>query len=264
MSLGPSSDRHDNTVRKGTTCDVYPQLTPAFFVRLARLLPESCQRYIFSDPAYEEYLEWEDDDMAYNEPYCQWLLGYWDAVLLPKCTQWIARASIDIDMFYGSPHQYQTACLIHALSCMSGVAQLTLWWSKGRWSQRQYHLALLSLSELTAVLPKLASLHITRTPLFPAMVESLLTRSRLQHLRLGRTPVYGLGRDEIHCKGGAGLFFNYPHRWPDASQLIEQRADEKKSERRNRRLRLHCGTVGTKLCGSACRMWEMMTKRTTC
>ena len=139
---------------------MFPQLTTLSFDRLARLLPEPCRRYIFSDPRRKQY-DGPEDGAAYNEPCCQWLLGCWDAVLLPKCTQWITQASVNIDMGQAS-QPYQTACLIHALSCMVGVTQLSLLWNRRAWEARvlQYHPPVLSLWELTAVLPKLASLHV--------------------------------------------------------------------------------------------------------
>ena len=222
------------------TYRVYPQLTPAFLDSLARLLPKPCRRCIFSDPTYKEYVE-PENGTAYNEPYCQWLLGCWDAALLPKCAQWIGRASIHIDMLHGLPQPYQTACLIHALSCMSGVTQLSVLWEQRVWKEPrllQFHPALQSVSQLTDVLPKLVSLHIDM-PLFPAMVELLITvRSQLQHLRLEHTPVYGLGGHEIDLDGEVQLSCSYPHLWPSVLQLIEQRADERKAKRRNRELRL--------------------------
>ena len=162
------------------TYRVYPQLTPAFLDSLARLLPKPCRRCIFSDPTYKEYVE-PENGTAYNEPYCQWLLGCWAAVLLPTYTKWIERASIDINMVHGLPQPYQTACLIHALKSMSGVTHLSLQWNNDHRERRelQFHPAPLSLSKLTALLPKLASLHIARMPLFPVMVESLMTRSQV-------------------------------------------------------------------------------------
>ena len=161
-------------------------------------------------------------------------------MLLPKCAQWIGRASIYIDMVQGLQQPYQTASLVHALNCMSGVTQLTLLGNGGGWKERglHYHPAPLSLSQLTDVLPKLASLHIRRMPLHAPMIESLMADSQLQHLRLKATPVYGLGDDEFCLDTKAALSFRYPTRRPDPLQLIEQRADERKAKQRNRRLRL--------------------------
>ena len=78
--------RHAYTVRHKTLDRLaYVQLTPAFFDSLAQHLPEPCNRYIFHDPACQEH-EDPEDGTAYNESYCQWLLGCWDAVLQPNCT----------------------------------------------------------------------------------------------------------------------------------------------------------------------------------
>ena len=123
--------RHHSSMRD-IECNVCPLLTTAFFDGLAQHLPEQCRRYIFSDARNKEYDD-PEDGAAYNEPHCQWLLGCWDAVLLPKCTRWITRASVKLHMVDGLPQPYQTACLIHALSCMSGVTQLTLLWDPERW-----------------------------------------------------------------------------------------------------------------------------------
>ena len=63
--------------------EVHPQLTPALFDRLSDHLPEPCKRHIVDEPVYKEYRD-PDTGEAYNEPFCQWLLGCWDAALLPK------------------------------------------------------------------------------------------------------------------------------------------------------------------------------------
>ena len=75
-------------------------------------------------------------------------------------------------------------------------------------------------------------------PLYCAMVESLLTTSRLQHLRLNCPLVYGSIPESLELIAEAALCFNYPTRRPDALQIIERRADNKKAKRTNRRLRL--------------------------
>ena len=198
--VGLALHSHEYTVLSGPPYEVLPKLNPEFFDDLAQLLPEPCRHYLLDKPTNEydddfeelgdddEYDEYEDhafegdddlrsdDNAAYNEPYCQWLLGCWDAVLLPKCTQSITRASIHIEMEHGLPQPYQTACLIHTLSHMSGVTRLSLLWERKRREGKvvHYHPAPLSVSELTDVLPKLASLHISRMPLFPEFVESLM------------------------------------------------------------------------------------------
>ena len=71
--------------------DVYPQLTPAFFDSLAQYLPEPCRRFIVDDAAFRKHLDPVTRAAAPSEPHCQWLLGCWDAVLLPKCAQWVER-----------------------------------------------------------------------------------------------------------------------------------------------------------------------------
>ena len=124
VAVGLSSQRHGYTVHNESTSEVYPQLTPAFFNRLTQYLPEPCIRYILDDE-YNEYAKLKHGAGS-NKPYCQWLLGCWDAVLLPKCPQWITRASVNIEMVQGLPQPYQRACLIHKLSCLSNVIQLSL------------------------------------------------------------------------------------------------------------------------------------------
>ena len=204
-AVGLVSGRHDYAVDvyDDPGCNVYPQSTPAFFNELAEYLSEPYRHYMLSNLIYNKrFYRQRDTSAAHNEAYCQWLLGCWDAVLLPKCAQWIVHASININMECGLPQPFQKACLIHALSCMSGVTQLSLQWDSAQWVTRkslQYHPALLSLSELIAILPKLASLHIDSMPLFGEMIESLMTSCQLQRLWLDNTPVYGLAYSECCC-----------------------------------------------------------------
>ena len=149
VAVGPPAD--------DVEVQVYPLLTPAFFGSLAHHLPEPCRKHILTDPTHRELKA--EPGKAYNEPYCQWLLGSWDAVLLPRCTQWTAHALVNIDMMEGLPQSYQTACLIHTLTRMPGVIQLSVDW-EGEWapSDLQYHPSPSSLAQLTDVLPRLASL----------------------------------------------------------------------------------------------------------
>ena len=125
---------------------MYPQVTPAIFDSLIQHLPEPCRRLIVHDTAnkYEnddedeyEAEAWSDDEdeddeqdedeTQTNAPYCQWLQGSWDAVLLPRYTQWMARATIYIDMLYGLPHPYQRPSPPHAdraARCETAVAAM--------------------------------------------------------------------------------------------------------------------------------------------
>ena len=80
-------------------------------------------------------------------------------MLLPKCTRWIERVHLHRHA-PDLPQLCRTACLVHALSCMSGVTHLSLqcmWQRDNKWIA-----ALLSLPELTAMLPKLASIRAER------------------------------------------------------------------------------------------------------
>ena len=93
---------------------VYPQLTPAFFDSLAEHLPEPCDGYIVDSAVLPH--RGEENSPEHIQPYCQWLLRCWDAVLLPKWVQWAGRAVVRISMVQGLPQSYQTACLVHTLS----------------------------------------------------------------------------------------------------------------------------------------------------
>ena len=228
---------------------VYPKLTPAVFDRLAHHLPEPCRHYVFNDPVYKQYDDPQNGE-EYNEPYCQWLLGCWNTVLLPRCTQWAASASISINMTHGLLQPYQTACLVHTLQRLPCVTQLSLRWEgkvSATYRELQYHPVPLSLSELTAVLPKLVSLSITRLPLWPSMLASLKDSSPLLHLRLDDTSHYDLSAppgsmadQEDACfvrlvaQRGA---FSFPHCRPSAVQLSELRADVERARRNNGCLR---------------------------
>ena len=237
-TVGYPNAYHEYTVINPTGCSVYSQLTPAFFDNLVQHLPERSHHIIMNDliNVYED-----DDDICRNEPFCQWLLGCWDAALLPKCAQWITRATINVDMLYGLPQPYQTACLIHALSRMSGVTQLSLLW-EGEQVVTSKRGMLMSVSELTDILPKLASLHISRLPLYPDMIDSLVSSSALLHLRLSDVPVFGYYE---HESMDASAFLDFEYGRVEAVQLNGLRADEQHAKRTNRRLRL-----------ALCEYWE--------
>ena len=232
--VAPKLSEVRSVTQSGTTCDVYPQLTPAFFNSLAQHLPQPCRQYALDDlHASEKY-------PRVNERVCDWLLCCWDPVLLPQCTRWMTRASIQIDMHHNLSQSYQTACLVHALSCMPVVTHLSLLCDKELWEgEPNYvnHPAPLLLPELTAVLPKLASLHIFCTPLYPESVHSLMARSQLQHLYLQDTPVSALGRHQFGLEVVTPLCF-CSSRSPTPWQPSEQRAAEKVARQRNLQLRL--------------------------
>jgi len=226
-------DKFDIQSWRETTVAVYPQLTPAFFDSLTHHLPAHCQLYVLGEPVYKEYRD--PDNEQYNAPHCQWLLGSWDAVLLPRWTQWVVRAHIDVTMLRGLPQPYQTACLLHALGRLPSLQLLSLRWTSGQrtQSQLQNHPAILSLSELTDVLPRLTSLHISRMPLFPSFIESLLASSSLQRLQLEDTPVYGLQSDELGLTTHRALRYD-----SDLVRSVERIARELRGERGNLRVRV--------------------------
>ena len=198
---------------------------------------------MLEEPDYQEYKDLELG-AAYNQPYCQWLLGCWDAVLLPKCAQWIKQVTVIVDMLHGLHQPYQTACLMYALTCVPSVTQLSLQWER-EWATTglRFHPAPLSVSELTTVLPQLVSLHISALPLFPDMLRSLMESSPLQELRLQDASVYDSSSLKIHEDG---LYFRYPcRRLAAAAWLSEQAVDDRKAKRANCRLRLAlCEFVG--------------------
>ena len=201
---------------------VYVQLTRAFFEGLAQHLPEPLRPHLVTTWKYL---------------FCQLTLGCWDAVLLPKCVQWIARSCITIDMAYGLHEPYQTACLFHALAQLPGVTQLSLQWREA-WKEGTMACPnLVSLTALTTALPKLVSLHISRLPLRLDMVSSLTCSSALQHLQLDSTLVCGLDIQVMGLQTHRRLSFTFPSQCPTVEQLREQRANEDEARRKNRQLR---------------------------
>ena len=227
--------------------DVYPQLTPAFFDSLAQYLPEPCRRFIVDDAAFTKHLDPVTRAAAPSEPHCQWLLGCWDAVLLPRYTRCLPSAHIHINLLHGLPQAYQTACLLHTLRLLPGLTHLSLQWEGQSHSRGvQYYPALLSLSALTDALPKLVSLHILRLPLFPSMLDSLMESPSLLQLRLHNLVVCGLdmGADDANMEE-RGLSFGYPRQWLDAVQLSALRTVEAWKIEANRQLRQ-----------ALCKWWE--------
>ena len=228
---------HDHPLLDQTTL-VHPQLTPAFFDRLAHCLPDSCRRHLCMDDS--DIIEGENGNSrvaAGMEPYCQWLLGCWDAVLLPKYTQWSADVIINIDLVLDLPFPYQTACLFHTLERVAGLTQLRLLCAEQR-VPLQSRPQIASLSYLTSVLPKLASLLISGMPLPSAAVQEMMESERLLHLRLQLIPVYGLAAPGDELSEQFSLLFRYPRRIPHVNQLIQRAADDKWLKQRSRRLRL--------------------------
>ena len=209
---------------------------------------------MLGDPPHREHSDFDEYmESSHNEPSCQWLLCWWDAVLLPRCAQWVATATvrIDLDVQPDVSQSYQTACLLQALKQLPAVTRLSLEWegvlSDDDW---QCHPAPLAVLELTDVLPRLASLHIAHLPLWQDFVASLMQSLALLHLELDDTPVYDEYDDDIGLQVERGLQFNYPRRRPSVEQLSELRADEQRGRRRNRRLRL-----------ALCAYWDTEEKR---
>ena len=210
------SDREDNGAHLPTEAgqgvvDVYPQLTPQLFDSLLPelQLPATTKRF------------------ARDEPYCQWLLGCWDAALLPKCTRWIPLATIVIDTEQGLLLGYQTICFLYTLERMHGVTQLSLIWS-GLMTRQNYmeycHTSVFP-EDVIAAMPNLISLHI----------EQLLDNRQLLHLQLEDVPIHGLSYWDDAC--GRPVDFSYPAHPPPTELLRQQKADERRAKRINHRLR---------------------------
>ena len=217
--------------------DVYSQLTPAFFDRLA----------------VEHELVGRTED-AVDAPHCQWLLGCWDALLLPKCAQWVRRATINIHLVHGLREPYQMLCLLRTLQCISGVAQLTVDFKEpDPFAAQDAHFhPSPTLPELMTALPKLASLHLSRLPL-RHIVHEALRSSGLLHLRLDHCPLYGYGTRQGTFKPlepdsaePGGVCFSYPPLWPDAVRLSRQNRDDELTAGRKLWLRVKLWTA----------MWE--------
>ena len=215
------------SVRQGKV-KIFSRLDPAFFDRLTTFLP--CW------PAVSYHWRFYDDEHWHPEASdWQWLAACYDAVLLPNCVQWVARASINIGLAPRLPHPYQTACLLHALGRLPSVTQLSLTWEGGRSFPAEYPAPS---TDFTDVLPKLTSLRLSRLPMFERLMLALMSSRQLQHLQLDKTPAYELSDYEDESEL-AGLIFSYPVRWPNAVRTSRQsERDEETGRAANRRLRL--------------------------
>ena len=120
----------------------------------------------------------------------KWLLGCWDAVLLPRCARWVRRATID---FHLPDCAYvvlvrdlpDIACLRYTLERTPSVAHLSLGYQEDVWCEPA-DAPRLTLSDLVDALPGLASLHVSSMMRSELLIFELLTTDRctLQQLYL--------------------------------------------------------------------------------
>ena len=231
--MAKSDEERASTVADGSEVEVYRKLDPYFLEQLTDFLPYwgTVAVEVENDPE----TVCSDSD---GEPGNPWLAGCYDALLLPTCVQWIAAASITLNLAPGLPHTWQSACLRLTLGLLPRLTQLALTWNGkiSRWTQQPL------LTDLTDVLPKLTSLHLSRVPLSKVSMIALIGTSRLQRLRLDQTPMSNFEppyeEDSTTCKA-TGRCFSYPAKWSEAVQMSGETAvDERAKRAANFRLRL--------------------------
>ena len=180
---------------------MYPLFTPDFFNSLVQYLPGSTHHRLSGDCG-QGCIE-SSRRSAHLARHCQWLQVCWDAVTVPKCTRWLTQASLCIDMELGVNQKWQTASVFYALERLPGVTQLSLLAGAVGGEDIDCPPAIMSLTDLTDLLPSLVSLHISRLPLYLSTLSSFLVSPALLHLRLEDTSIQHVvgGRYVRHSSG---------------------------------------------------------------